>query len=133
MWRARGGHLPPPSLHFLDPQRSNIHFFFHDPPKCINTGEIFGLMLLVQVMFFDSSMTSTQRCLEKGWAIILLLMVASISQAEEAVCRRRADPETPQLSKDGDIMLGGVFSFHSKWQGRRDTYMHKPLPLQCTR
>ncbi|XP_030261828.1 extracellular calcium-sensing receptor-like [Sparus aurata] len=59
-------------------------------------------------------------------------MVASISQAEEAMCRRRADPETPQLSKEGDIMLGGVFSFHSKWQGRRDTYMHKPLPLQCT-
>ncbi|XP_018557677.2 LOW QUALITY PROTEIN: extracellular calcium-sensing receptor-like [Lates calcarifer] len=29
-------------------------------------------------------------------------------------------------------MLGGVFSFHSSWKERRDTYRHKPLPLECT-
>ncbi|XP_027136147.1 extracellular calcium-sensing receptor-like [Larimichthys crocea] len=28
-------------------------------------------------------------------------------------------------------MLGGLFSFHSTWKDRRDTYMHKPLPLEC--
>ncbi|XP_040902242.1 extracellular calcium-sensing receptor-like [Toxotes jaculatrix] len=28
-------------------------------------------------------------------------------------------------------MLGGIFSFHSSWKERRDTYMHKPLPLEC--
>ncbi|XP_073346300.1 extracellular calcium-sensing receptor-like [Pagrus major] len=28
-------------------------------------------------------------------------------------------------------MLGGIFSFHNKWKNRQDTYMHKPLPLQC--
>uniref|UniRef100_A0A8C4DSQ7 G-protein coupled receptors family 3 profile domain-containing protein n=1 Tax=Dicentrarchus labrax TaxID=13489 RepID=A0A8C4DSQ7_DICLA len=38
----------------------------------------------------------------------------------------------PQLSKDGDIMFGGIFSLHSSWKDRQDTYMHKPLPLQCT-
>ena len=27
MWHARGGHLPPPSLHHLDPLRSNIYYF----------------------------------------------------------------------------------------------------------
>ncbi|XP_044059205.1 extracellular calcium-sensing receptor-like isoform X2 [Siniperca chuatsi] len=80
---------------------------------------------------FDS-MTFTQRWPEKGWALLQLLLVASVSQAEELVCRRRGDPENPQLSKDGDIMLGGIFSFHSSWKDRQDTYMHKPLPLQCT-
>nr|XP_046245714.1 extracellular calcium-sensing receptor-like [Scatophagus argus] len=77
-------------------------------------------------------MTSTQRRPEKGWAVLLLLLVVSFSKAEETVCRQRGDPENPQLSKDGDIMLGGIFSFHNKWINKQDTYMHKPLPLQCT-
>ncbi|XP_008298312.1 extracellular calcium-sensing receptor-like [Stegastes partitus] len=25
-----------------------------------------------------------------------------------------------------------MFSFHSRWKDRQDTYMHKPLPLECT-
>uniref|UniRef100_A0AAQ6IT90 G-protein coupled receptors family 3 profile domain-containing protein n=1 Tax=Anabas testudineus TaxID=64144 RepID=A0AAQ6IT90_ANATE len=28
------------------------------------------------------------------------------------MCQRRGDPENPQLSKDGDILLGGIFAFH---------------------
>ncbi|XP_073350602.1 extracellular calcium-sensing receptor-like [Pagrus major] len=75
-------------------------------------------------------MTSRQRGPGKGW--VLLLLVASFSQAEEPVCRLIGDPENPQLSKDGDILLGGIFSFHNKWKNRQHTYMQKPLPLQCT-
>uniref|UniRef100_A0A671U8Y4 Extracellular calcium-sensing receptor-like n=1 Tax=Sparus aurata TaxID=8175 RepID=A0A671U8Y4_SPAAU len=77
-------------------------------------------------------MTSTQRWPEKGWALLQLLLVVSFSRAEESVCRQRGDPEIPQISKDGDIILGGVFSFHSSWKVIQDAYMHKPLPLQCT-
>uniref|UniRef100_A0A8P4G726 G-protein coupled receptors family 3 profile domain-containing protein n=1 Tax=Dicentrarchus labrax TaxID=13489 RepID=A0A8P4G726_DICLA len=61
-----------------------------------------------------------------------LLLVVSFSQAEEIVCRRLGDPEKPQLLKDGDVIVGGIFAFHSSWKERKDTYMHKPLPLQCT-
>uniref|UniRef100_A0A3P8RR25 G-protein coupled receptors family 3 profile domain-containing protein n=1 Tax=Amphiprion percula TaxID=161767 RepID=A0A3P8RR25_AMPPE len=61
-----------------------------------------------------------------------LLLVVLLSQAEEPVCRQRGDPESPQLFKDGDIILGGTFSFHSRWKDRQETYMHKPLPLECT-
>uniref|UniRef100_A0AAQ5YJH9 G-protein coupled receptors family 3 profile domain-containing protein n=1 Tax=Amphiprion ocellaris TaxID=80972 RepID=A0AAQ5YJH9_AMPOC len=63
----------------------------------------------------------------------MLLLVVLLSQAEEPVCRQRGDPESPQLFKDGDIILGGTFSFHSRWKDRQETYMHKPLPLECTR
>ncbi|KAM9359497.1 extracellular calcium-sensing receptor-like [Symphorus nematophorus] len=76
-------------------------------------------------------MTSTQKWPEQGWALLQLLLVASVSQAEELVCRRRGDPENPQLSKDGDIILGGIFSFHNSWKEKQDTYIHKPLPVQC--
>uniref|UniRef100_A0AAX7TGF5 G-protein coupled receptors family 3 profile domain-containing protein n=1 Tax=Astatotilapia calliptera TaxID=8154 RepID=A0AAX7TGF5_ASTCA len=62
-----------------------------------------------------------------------MLLVVSFSQADEQVCRQMGDPENPQLSQDGNIILGGIFSFHSSWKDRMDTYLHKPLPLQCTR
>ncbi|XP_029374348.1 extracellular calcium-sensing receptor-like [Echeneis naucrates] len=58
--------------------------------------------------------------------------MVSFSQTEEPVCRQRGDPESPQISKDGDILLGGIFSFHSSWKDRQDTFTHKPLPLECT-
>ncbi|CAL8347176.1 unnamed protein product [Arctogadus glacialis] len=41
------------------------------------------------------------------------------------------EPEEPQLFKTGDIILGGIFSFHSSYKTVESTYMHRPLPLQC--
>lgn len=79
-------------------------------------------------------MLSTQRWPEQGWAILqLVLVTVDLSVAEEPVCRRRGGPEYPQLSKDGDIMLGGIFSFHSSYENRYHAYTHHPKPLQCTR
>ncbi|XP_030007208.1 vomeronasal type-2 receptor 1-like [Sphaeramia orbicularis] len=52
--------------------------------------------------------------------------------ADELVCRQRGDPENPQLSKDGDIVLGAILAFHNNWENRLDTHKTKPLPLQCT-
>uniref|UniRef100_A0A8C5FD82 G-protein coupled receptors family 3 profile domain-containing protein n=1 Tax=Gadus morhua TaxID=8049 RepID=A0A8C5FD82_GADMO len=43
------------------------------------------------------------------------------------------EPEEPQLFKTGDIILGGIFSFHSSYKTVESTYMHRPLPLQCIR
>ncbi|KAL7401099.1 hypothetical protein ABVT39_022911 [Epinephelus coioides] len=76
---------------------------------------------------------SQQRWPEKCWTLLQLLLLVSVSHAEELVCKRRGDPENPQLFKDGDIFLGAIFSFHSSWKIRQDNYMHKPLPLQCAR
>uniref|UniRef100_A0A3B5M9K8 G-protein coupled receptors family 3 profile domain-containing protein n=1 Tax=Xiphophorus couchianus TaxID=32473 RepID=A0A3B5M9K8_9TELE len=67
-----------------------------------------------------------------GWALLHLFLVTSFSQAEEQGCRLRGDPENPQLLLDGDILLGGLFSFHTSWKERENTYMEKPPPLQCT-
>ncbi|KAK2847364.1 hypothetical protein Q5P01_010363 [Channa striata] len=76
-------------------------------------------------------MMPTHKWPEWAWALLQLLLVASLCQAEELVCRQRTDPENPQFSKDGNIILGGIFPFHSSWKDRQDAYMQKPLPLQC--
>uniref|UniRef100_A0A8C5CMS5 Extracellular calcium-sensing receptor-like n=1 Tax=Gadus morhua TaxID=8049 RepID=A0A8C5CMS5_GADMO len=70
---------------------------------------------------------------EQGLALLQLLLVASFSKSEERVCSLMGEPEEPQLFKTGDIILGGIFSFHSSWKNIESTYVHSPLPLQCTR
>ncbi|XP_059930940.1 extracellular calcium-sensing receptor-like [Gadus macrocephalus] len=77
-------------------------------------------------------MLSTQRWSEQGLALLQLLLVASFSKSEERVCSLMGEPEEPQLFKTGDIILGGIFSFHSSWKNIESTYVHSPLPLQCT-
>ncbi|KAG7497018.1 extracellular calcium-sensing receptor-like [Solea senegalensis] len=78
------------------------------------------------------TMVSLQWCPDKGWTLLQLLLVASFSQAKELMCRQRGDPENPQVFKNGDIMLGGIFSFHSSWKTRWENYIDKPSPLECT-
>uniref|UniRef100_A0A8C5BKA6 Extracellular calcium-sensing receptor-like n=2 Tax=Gadus morhua TaxID=8049 RepID=A0A8C5BKA6_GADMO len=69
---------------------------------------------------------------EQGLALLQLLLVASFSKSEERVCSLMGEPEEPQLFKTGDIIFGGIFSFHSSWTNMKSTYVHRPLPLQCT-
>ncbi|XP_055369845.1 extracellular calcium-sensing receptor-like [Betta splendens] len=53
------------------------------------------------------------------------------TETEELVCRQRGDAEKPQLSKDGDIIIGGIWPFYSSWKDRVETYTDKPLPVEC--
>ncbi|XP_024911072.1 extracellular calcium-sensing receptor-like [Cynoglossus semilaevis] len=69
-----------------------------------------------------------------GFQLLVLLSQASVfaSLSERQLCQHRGDPENPQIFKDGDIVLGGIFSFHSSWKNRQENYTHKPQPLECT-
>lgn len=82
----------------------------------------------------DSAETAfMQRFPELGYALLQLLILVSFSQTEEPFCRQQGDQETPQLYKDGDINLGGIFYFHSSWKNEQYSYKQKPLALQCIR
>uniref|UniRef100_A0A4W4FXR5 G-protein coupled receptors family 3 profile domain-containing protein n=1 Tax=Electrophorus electricus TaxID=8005 RepID=A0A4W4FXR5_ELEEL len=37
----------------------------------------------------------------------------------------------PQLSMDGDIIIGGIFPFHSSWEIKDLSYLVTPPPLNC--
>uniref|UniRef100_A0A4W5M381 G-protein coupled receptors family 3 profile domain-containing protein n=1 Tax=Hucho hucho TaxID=62062 RepID=A0A4W5M381_9TELE len=66
--------------------------------------------------------------------MLQLVLVAALSRAEPeglVVCRRRGGPEYPQLAKDGDIILGGIFSFHSSWQNRELNYTQTSLNFRA--
>ncbi|XP_023207552.1 extracellular calcium-sensing receptor-like [Xiphophorus maculatus] len=84
----------------------------------------------------DSSLSLSKRSRmkqpEQGWVFLLPLLSAYFSHAEQQLCTHRGDPEFPQLVKDGDIMLGGVFTFRVSWNKEETTYEEKPLRLQCT-
>lgn len=90
-------------------------------------------VMLLKSLTHSVNMTFMQKWPEQGWALLHLFLVTSFSQADEQLCTRRGDPENPELVMDGDILLGGLFSFHTSWKERKTTYREKPLPLQCTR
>lgn len=121
----------------IGPQRSNITAQFmrlqiHKYWRRLLSNTQMHVMPLSDVAP-THSMTYTQSWPEQGWALLQLLLLVSFSQAEDPVCLQWGLPQNPHLSKDGDIILGGIFSFHSSWKDTWDTYVHKPLPLQCIR
>uniref|UniRef100_A0A096LV77 Extracellular calcium-sensing receptor-like n=1 Tax=Poecilia formosa TaxID=48698 RepID=A0A096LV77_POEFO len=68
---------------------------------------------------------------ELSFLLLFSLTLCFLCYTQEPLCRQIGDLEAPQLSKEGDIILGGIFSFHSSWKNRENTYTQKPLPLEC--
>ncbi|XP_064159319.1 extracellular calcium-sensing receptor-like [Anguilla rostrata] len=70
---------------------------------------------------------------KENWlATLLMLLVAALAGANDPLCKLLGKPEYPHLSKDGDIIIGAIFSFHSSWIDRNLSYTNAPQPLQCT-
>lgn len=63
---------------------------------------------------------------------LLLLHVLNV-KGEKANCQMIGSPEYPQLSKDGDVIIGGAFSIHSKISLQTLSFIEKPQRLNCTR
>uniref|UniRef100_A0A3P9A429 G-protein coupled receptors family 3 profile domain-containing protein n=1 Tax=Esox lucius TaxID=8010 RepID=A0A3P9A429_ESOLU len=59
--------------------------------------------------------------------------LVSVIILTQMVCRRRGGLDYPQLAKDGDIILGGIFSIHRSWENEDLNYTKSPPPLQCSR
>ncbi|XP_053356957.1 extracellular calcium-sensing receptor-like [Clarias gariepinus] len=61
------------------------------------------------------------------------LMVKALSQAKGENCHILESPANPLLSKDGDVIIGAIFSMHRGTQLQSLAYTEKPKPSSCIR
>ncbi|XP_072550967.1 olfactory receptor CH1 [Salminus brasiliensis] len=63
---------------------------------------------------------------------VFLLLCVFKAKGEKAKCQIIGSPEHPLLSKDGDVIIGGAFSIHSKITLQTLSFTEKPQRLTCT-
>lgn len=64
----------------------------------------------------------------------LMGFLITYSTAEEtSFCQILGSPEFSLLYKEGDVMIGGAFSIHSKITQPQLSFTEKPTPLECSR
>ncbi|KPP58248.1 extracellular calcium-sensing receptor-like, partial [Scleropages formosus] len=85
---------------------------------------LFGTCLTVLVAVVFLAHKNTPICPVTDW------LWSPQAIADNLLCRQWGRSESPKLLKDGDIMLGGIFSFHSNWE-RELSFENSPPPLKC--
>ncbi|XP_060779001.1 extracellular calcium-sensing receptor-like [Neoarius graeffei] len=61
----------------------------------------------------------------------IVMAIINFSRAQENTCNMLGEPAYPQLWKHGDIILGGIFPFHNKWEITDSSYSVMPPALNC--
>ncbi|XP_017564470.1 extracellular calcium-sensing receptor-like [Pygocentrus nattereri] len=70
--------------------------------------------------------------MESIFALLHVVMaIINFSSTNGTLCSLRGEPVYPQLSKEGDIIFGGIFPFHSRWEITDLSYMIKPPSVKC--
>lgn len=62
-----------------------------------------------------------------------VLLARDTAGEDASFCHVLESPELPLLSKEGDVMIGGAFSIHSKIAQPSLSFTEKPTPLTCSR
>lgn len=65
--------------------------------------------------------------------MLSFVLFLSLSLAKGEYCHILENPEYPLLSKDGDVLIGAIFSIHDATQVESLQYTEKPQPLICIR
>ncbi|RVE64888.1 hypothetical protein OJAV_G00130890 [Oryzias javanicus] len=67
-----------------------------------------------------------------GLFVMGLQFACDTAGEDASFCRVLESPELPLLSKEGDVMIGGAFSIHSKIAQPSLAFTEKPTPLTCS-
>lgn len=62
-----------------------------------------------------------------------LLLKLTSAQVRASSCQVLGSPEFPLLSREGDVVIGGAFSIHSKVTQPSLSYREKPDRISCSR
>uniref|UniRef100_A0A672K4Y5 Extracellular calcium-sensing receptor-like n=1 Tax=Sinocyclocheilus grahami TaxID=75366 RepID=A0A672K4Y5_SINGR len=69
-------------------------------------------------------------------SLITVLCIARLCPAVCGVnfgtCILQGNPQAPALFKNGDLVIGGVFSIHDYLRTEKHTYTRQPQPLECS-
>uniref|UniRef100_A0A3B1JCK1 Extracellular calcium-sensing receptor-like n=1 Tax=Astyanax mexicanus TaxID=7994 RepID=A0A3B1JCK1_ASTMX len=62
----------------------------------------------------------------------VVMAILNFSRTNGTFCSLQGEPVYPQLSKEGDIMVGAILPFHSGWEITDLSYSVRPPPVKCT-
>ncbi|XP_048837912.1 extracellular calcium-sensing receptor-like isoform X2 [Brienomyrus brachyistius] len=63
--------------------------------------------------------------------LLCLVLMGLLAQAEEPECRLLSRAKLPELVSDGDLLIGGIFSFHSGYVGKQYSFKNFPEDPIC--
>ncbi|KTG01397.1 hypothetical protein cypCar_00047971, partial [Cyprinus carpio] len=58
-------------------------------------------------------------------------LLFTLVRAADPPCKLWGPPDIPQLRRDGDVTIGGIFSFHNSWEEIMPTFTSKPERANC--
>lgn len=65
------------------------------------------------------------------WLLLLVVLQGLLLQAQEPPCRLLGQPYLPEYEKDGDLVIGGIFSFRTGQDGVDETFNSIPGKRKC--
>lgn len=63
----------------------------------------------------------------------MVMAIINFSGGNGTTCILQGEPAYPQIWKDGDIIVGAAFPFHSNWEITDLSYLVMPQQMKCVR